>query len=160
MPLGELVGKVIGFVVVTAVLVVCGILVLLGHHASSDYLNTFMAAVLILVGLGTAGFGTFSIVGSIWTAKQRRREAVVHITPRSGPPSTPPAWGMNDVGRPGVVKMDRALAGADGMLVGSTRGSVRVVGMAGHSWDIPLGIGLLLAWTTVGCVLWSILAPH
>ncbi len=148
MPVGELVGKSIGFILVVGALVAGGILVLLGAHAYNDYLNGILGWGLIGLGLITGGMATFIIGGILYDARLREREAKVHITPRGGPPAPPPPWGMGDVGRPGggAVRVGDAPHGG---------GSPRVMSVAISNFDGPLLIAGLLAWTFITLVLFA-----
>ena len=98
----ELAGKVLGFGITAIALIAGGLLVLLGPHAYNDYLNVALGVLLILLGLGAGGFGTMVILGVVLDDRARQREERLHVTPRSGPPAPPPAWGMGDIGRPGA----------------------------------------------------------
>lgn len=142
MPLREIVAKATAFGLTAAALFAGGILVLLGPHAYNDYLNTALGVLLILLGLATGGMGTVVIVGVIAVSRARAREESLHVTPRSGPPAPPPAWGMGDIGRPGAVTGAPGEAGHGG-------GAVRVMSAVTRSWDAPLIVAALLAWTIV-----------
>ncbi len=149
MPVGEVVGKSIGFILVVAALAAGGILVLLGAHAYNDYLNGILGWGLIGLALITGGMGTFIIGGILYDARLREKEAEVHVTPRHGPPAPPPPWGMGDVGRPseGVVRVgDTAPRGG---------GSPRVMSVAVSNVDGVLLLVGLLAWTFLALVLFA-----
>ncbi len=150
MPVREILVKAIQFAVITAVIVGAGILVIAIPHGYRDNLmNLVLGGVIILTGGITGLFGAASVLRSILDARAKRREATLHVTPRNGPPTTPPPWGMGDVGRPGVIKVDRS--------VGTPRGGVRVVGLPIRHLDVPLVVGGLLVWTLVALIL---LAPR
>jgi hypothetical protein len=153
MPVREIVGKVLGFGLVSLALIAGGIFDLLGGHVYNDYLNAALGIILILMGLGTGALGTALIVGILYEAKLSRQEGQVHITPRGTPPAAPPPWGMADVGKPpgaGVVRVGEA-AGAHGA------GSPRVMSVVVSNLDAPMLIVGLLAWTILTLVLF---APH
>jgi hypothetical protein len=149
MPLREIIGKSIGFGLVSAACVGGGFLVFYGPHAYNDYFNTPLALLLILLGLGVGGLGTFLIVGIIVDARLRQREAELHITPRPGPLAPPPPWGMADVGRPGAgtVRDSQPRGG----------GGPRVMSVALSNLDAPILIAVLVIWT-IGFCIW--LAPR
>ena len=143
----EIAGKLLGFGATALALIAGGILVLVGPHAYNDYLNTALGVILILFGLAAGGFGTMVILGVILDAREREREASLHVTPRSGPPAPPPPWGMGDIGRPGgggVATVGDAPRGG---------GSVRVMSVSVRNWDGPLLVGALLAWTVVALII-------
>ena len=147
MPFRELVGKLVGFGLTALALIAGGLLVLLGPHAYNDYLNVALGVILIALGLGAGGFGTMVIAGVILDDRARQREESLHVTPRSGPPAPPPAWGMGDIGRPG---------GGGGTPVGDGPrggGSVRVMSVVARNWDGPLLIGVLIVWTVVALLI-------
>jgi hypothetical protein len=144
----EIAGKMFGFGITALALIAGGILVLLGPHAYNDYLNVALGVMLILLGLGAGGFGTMVIVGVILDARAREREERLHVTPRTGPPAPPPAWGMGDIGRPG--------AGGGVAHVGETPrggGSVRLMSVTVRNWDGPLLIGALMVWTVIALLI-------
>jgi hypothetical protein len=144
----ELAGKVFGFGITALALIAGGLLVLLGPHAYNDYLNVALGVLLILLGLGAGGFGTMVILGVVLDERARRREESLHVTPRSGPPVPPPAWGMGDIGRPG--------AGGGVAHVGDGPrggGSVRVMSVTARMWDGPVFIGVLIVWTVVALLI-------
>ena len=143
----EIAGKLLGFGATAAALIAGGILVLVGPHAYNDYLNTALGVILILIGLSAGGFGTMVILGVILDARQREREARLHVTPRSGPPAAPPPWGMGDIGRPGGGGVATVGDGPRG------GGSVRVMSVSVRNWDGPLLVGALLAWTVVALII-------
>ncbi|MGH7722200.1 MAG: hypothetical protein ACRENL_05115 [Candidatus Dormibacteria bacterium] len=148
MPFRELTGKMIGFGVTALALIAGGILVLLGPHAYNDYLNVALGVILILFGLAAGGFGTMVIAGVILDARARDREERLHVTPRSGPPAPPPAWGMGDIGRPGagggVAQVGEGPRGG---------GAVHLVSVTVRNWDGPLLIGALIVWTFVALLI-------
>ena len=149
MPVRELAGKTLGFGLTAIALLAGGILVLLGPHAYNDYLNVALGVIMILLGLAAGGFGTSVILGVIVDARARARDEALHVTPRSGPPAPPPAWGMGDIGRPGagnVAHVSEVRRGG---------GSVRVMSVALRSWDGPLFIGFLVAWTVVTLIFFA-----
>jgi hypothetical protein len=143
----EIAGKLLGFGATAAALIAGGILVLVGPHAYNDYLNTALGVILILLGLSAGGFGTMVILGVILDAREREREARLHVTPRSGPPAAPPPWGMGDIGRPGRGGVATVGDGPRG------GGSVRVMSVSVRNWDGPLLVGALLAWTVVALII-------
>jgi hypothetical protein len=152
MPVREIVGKTVGFGLVSLALIIGGVLDLVGGHVYNDYLNAALGIILILMGLGTGALGTFLIVGILYEEKLRRQDEQVHITPRGTPPAAPPPWGMADVGKPpGVVRVGEA-AGAHG-----GGGSPRVMSVVVSNLDAPMLIIGLLAWTVLTLVLF---APH
>jgi hypothetical protein len=150
MPVREILGKSIGFGLVSLATIGGGFFVLYGPHAYNDYFNTPLAVVLILAGLGIGGLGTVFIAGIIIDARIRQREEEIHVTPRQGPLGPPPPWGMGDVGRPGqgLVRDSSVPRGGGGPRVMSVRLS---------NIDAPLLIGVLLVWT-IGMCIW--LAPR
>ena len=149
MPVRELVGKTLGFGLTAAALITGGILVLVGSHAYNDYLNGLLGWILILLGLGAGGLGTFLIAGIVYDARLRREEEQVHITPRGAPPAPPPPWGMGDVGRPGgVVRVGEAASPRGG-------GSPRVMSVSVSNVDGALLIVGLLAWTFITLVFFA-----
>src|ERR1017187_3852186 len=152
MPVREIVGKTVGFGLVAAALIVGGILDLLGGHVYNDYLNTALGIILILMGLGTGGLGTFLIVGILYEERLRRQDEEVHVTPRGTPLAPPPPWGMADVGKPsGVIRVGDAATSSGG------GGSPRVMAVVVSNLDAPMLIFGLLAWTVLTLVLF---APH
>jgi hypothetical protein len=88
------------------------------------------------------------IVGVILDARAREREERLHVTPRTGPPAPPPAWGMGDIGRPGA-------GGGVAHVSESPRGggSVRLMSVTVRNWDGPLLIGALMVWTVVALLI-------
>jgi hypothetical protein len=143
----EIAGKVIGFGLTAIALIAGGILVLIGPHAYNDYLNVALGVILILFGLGAGGFGTMVIAGVILDERARLREERLHVTPRSGPPAPPPAWGMGDIGRPGaggVAHVGEPPRGG---------GTVSLVSVVARNWDGPLLIVGLIAWTIVALLI-------
>jgi hypothetical protein len=150
MPVREIVGKTVGFGLVSVALIVGGILDLLGGHVYNDYLNTALGIILILMGLGTGALGTFLIAGILYEEKLHRQDEQVHITPRGTPLAPPPPWGMADVGKPpGVVRVgDAATAPGGG-------GSPRVMSVVVSNLDAPMLILGLLAWTVLTLVLFA-----
>ncbi|HEV7678978.1 MAG TPA: hypothetical protein VGQ42_10465 [Candidatus Dormibacteraeota bacterium] len=153
MPLREIIGKSIGFGLVSLACIAGGFFVFYGPHAYNDYVNVWLYAFLWLVGVGVAGAGALIILGIIADTRARQKEEELHVTPRPGPLGPPPPWGMGDVGRPGsgVVKMSEHGVAAGG------GGRVRVVQARLSYIDAPILIGLLLVWTAVMLV-W--LAPR
>lgn len=150
-PFRELIGKTLGFGLVAASLIVGGLLVFYGPHPYNDYLNGVLGLTLIALGLLAGGLGIL-VIGAVFVeARRQRRAHEVHIAPRSGPPSLPPAWGMGDVGRPGhgVVEVgDRGSSGG---------GTTRVMSVAVSNIDGPLLVLGLVAWTVVALIF---LAPR
>ncbi|HEX4755115.1 MAG TPA: hypothetical protein VH661_05115 [Candidatus Dormibacteraeota bacterium] len=143
----EIAGKVIGFGLTAIALIGGGILVLIGPHAYNDYLNVALGVILILFGLGAGGFGTMVIAGVVLDERARLREDRLHVTPRSGPPAPPPAWGMGDIGRPGaggVAHVGEPPRGG---------GTVSLVSVVARNWDGPLLIVGLIAWTIVALLI-------
>jgi hypothetical protein len=143
----EIAGKVIGFGLTAIALIGGGILVLIGPHAYNDYLNVALGVILILFGLAAGGFGTMVIAGVILDERARLREERLHVTPRSGPPAPPPAWGMGDIGRPGaggVAHVGEPPRGG---------GTVSLVSVVARNWDGPLLIVGLIAWTIVALLI-------
>jgi hypothetical protein len=147
MSVRELAGKVIGFGITALALIAGGLLVLLGPHAYNDYLNVAVGVLLILLGLGAGGFGTTVILGVMLDERARAREERLHVTPRSGPPAPPPAWGMGDIGRPGAGGVAHVSEGPRG------GGSVRVMSIAARTWDGPVLIAVLIVWTVVALLI-------
>jgi hypothetical protein len=143
----EIAGKVIGFGLTAIALIGGGILVLIGPHAYNDYLNVALGVILILFGLAAGGFGAMVIAGVIVDERARLREERLHVTPRSGPPAPPPAWGMGDIGRPGaggVAQVGEPPRGG---------GTVSLVSVVARNWDGPLLIVGLIAWTIVALLI-------
>jgi hypothetical protein len=153
MPLREIIGKSIGFGLVSLACIAGGFFVFYGSHPYNDYVNTALYVFLWLVGLGIGGLGALLILGIVADARARLREEELHVTPRPGPLGPPPPWGMGDVGRPGsgVVKM------ADHPRSGGGGGGVKVMQARLSNIDAPVLIGLLVVWTVVMLV-W--LAPR
>ena len=151
MPIREIIGKSVGFGLVSASCIAGGFFAYYGGHAYNDYVATYLPWVLWVTGLGVGGLGTLLIAGIIADSRAKRREEQLHVAPRPGPLGPPPPWGMGDVGRPGsgVVKMGEHPA--------TGGGGPRVVTVALSTLDAPLLIGLLLIWT-VGMLIW--LAPR
>jgi hypothetical protein len=143
----EIAGKVIGFGLTAIALIGGGILVLIGPHAYNDYLNVALGVILILFGLAAGGFGAMVIAGVIVDERARLREERLHVTPRSGPPAPPPAWGMGDIGRPGaggVAQVGEPPRGG---------GTVSLVSVVARNWDGPLLVVGLIAWTIVALLI-------
>ena len=147
MSIREISGKLVGFGLTAAALIVGGVLVLIGPHAYNDYLNVALGVILILFGLAAGGFGTMVIAGVVLDERARRREESLHVTPRSGPPAAPPPWGMGDIGRPGSGGVAHVGDGPHG------GGSVRVMSVVTRNWDAPLVIGALVIWTIVALLI-------
>jgi len=149
MPVGEIAGKTIGFVLVVGALVAGGILVLMGSHAYNDYLNGILGWGMIGIALITAGLGTIIIGGVIYDFRLQEKEAAVHVTPRGGPPMPPPPWGMGDVGRPGagVVRV--------GQVEPRGGGSPRVMSVAVSNIDGALLVAGLVAWTAITLIFFA-----
>jgi hypothetical protein len=149
-PLRELVGKTIGFGLTSVALIAGGVLVLLGNHPYNDYLNGLLGWILIVLGLGTGGLGTYLIGSIIYEARVRRDEERIRVAPRAGPPAPPPPWGMGDVGRPGggVVHVGDAAAHRGG-------GAPRVMSVAVSNVDGALLIVGLLLWTFLTLVFFA-----
>jgi hypothetical protein len=143
-PIREIFGKTLAFGISAALFIVCGVLVLTGAHAANDYLNAVLGWTLLGGGVLTAGFGVLSIAGIIYEQRARRAEQALHITPRSGEPGPPPAWGMGNVGRIEV--------GAD---QAPGKGGTRVMSVAVNNLDAPLIVGFLFAWTLVALLLFA-----
>jgi len=154
MPVKEIVGKTIGFGLVSLSCFGAAILAYVGSHPYNDLLlglvdaNLALAGILVLLGLGAAGLGTLIIGGIIYDARLQQREHQVHVTPRDGPPDVPPAWGMGDIGRP-------AGGGSGSGTIGG--GGTRVMSVSVSNWDTPVVIGVLMVWTVVALLL---LAPR
>jgi len=145
MPVREIVGKSVGFGIVSISCILGAVLVFYGPHAYNDYFNVPLGILLALMGVGTGGAGVLIIGGIIADARVRQREERLRVTPRPGPPAPPPPWGMGDVGRPPAER-----GGGGG-------GVPRVMSVAVSNLDGPLVIGFLLVWTLVFCI-W--LAPR
>ena len=151
MPVREITGKSLAFLLSGAAIIAGGVLVFYGPHAYNDYFNAAFAGLLILTGLSVWGFGTLTVLGIATQARRRAREEHVHVTPRPGPLGPPPAWGMGDIGRPGAgIKEVGGAAPTGG-------GGPRLMSVRVSNLDGPLVIGLLLLWT-VGMLIW--LAPR
>ena len=152
MPLREIIGKSVGFGLVSLACIAGGFFAYYGSHQYNDYVNTYLPWVLWVIGVGIGGLGALLIAGIIADSRARRREEELHVAPRPGPLGPPPPWGMGDVGRPGsgVVKMGEHPGAGGG-------GGPRVVSVRLSNLDAPLLIGLLLVWT-VGMLIW--LAPR
>ncbi|HEX3604577.1 MAG TPA: hypothetical protein VH134_01550 [Candidatus Dormibacteraeota bacterium] len=144
MPLKEIIGKAIGFGVVSISCILGAVLVFYGPHAYNDYFNVPLGLGLGLIGVGVGAGGVIVIFGIIADARVRQREARLHITPRPGPAGPPPAWGMGDIGRPPSERGG-----------GSGGGSTRLMSVAVSNIDGPLIIGALLVWTVAACILWA-----
>jgi hypothetical protein len=144
MPLREIIGKALGFGIVSLSCILGGVLVFYGPHAYNDYFNVPLAIVLLLMGVGTGGAGVLIIGGIMADARARRREEQIHVTPRPGPAGPPPAWGMGDIGRPPAERGGGAGGGG---------GSPRLMSVAVSNIDGPLLVGFLLIWTLVACVI-------
>jgi hypothetical protein len=151
MPLREIIGKSVGFGLVSLACIAGGFFSYYGPHSYNDYVNKYLPWFLWVVGLGIGGLGALLIAGIISDARARQREEQLHVAPRPGPLGPPPPWGMGDVGRPGsgVVKMvERPRIGG---------GVPRVVSVRLSNLDAPLFIGLLVIWS-IGMLIW--LAPR
>jgi hypothetical protein len=148
-PVREVITKTLAFGLTAAALVAGGILVLVGNHAYTDYLDGLLGWVLIVMGVGTGGLGVFLIGGIFYEARLRRAEEQIHVTPRAAPPAPPPPWGMGEVGRPGgIVRVGDATGPHGG-------GSPRVVSVSVSNVDGALLIVGLLAWTFVTLVFFA-----
>src|SRR4030081_3744081 len=101
MSIREMLAKSFGFGLVALGPIGAGILVFYGPHAYNDYFNTVLAAVLVLTGLGVAGFGALTILLELRERRAAEKEHVLHNTPRPGPVDPPPPGGMGDIGRVG-----------------------------------------------------------
>jgi hypothetical protein len=146
MPVREIIGKGLGFGIVSLSCILGGVLVFYGPHAYNDYFNPYLAIVLLLMGVGTGGAGVLIIGGIIADARVRQREERLHVTPRPGPAGPPPAWGMGDVGRPPAERGGGAGGGG---------GGPRLMSIAVSNIDGPLVIGFLLIWTVAACIVWA-----
>jgi hypothetical protein len=149
MPVREIIGKGLGFGIVSLSCILGGVLVFYGPHAYNDYFNVPLAVILLLMGVGTGGAGILIIGGIIADARVRRREQALHVTPRPGPAGPPPAWGMGDVGRP---RAERG-GGAGTAEGGGGGGGPRLMSIAVSNIDGPLLVGFLLVWTAVACII-------
>lgn len=149
MPIRELAGKTVGFVLVVGALAAGGILVLTGSHAYNDYLNGILGWGLIGFAVVTAGLGVFIIGGILYDAQLREREEQVHVAPRGGPPAPPPPWGMGDVGRPGGGVMQVGEPGPRG------GGAPRLMSVPASNADAVLLVAGLLAWTILTLVFFA-----
>jgi hypothetical protein len=152
MPLREIIGKSVGFGLVSLACIAGGFFAYYGPHDYNDYVNIYLPWVLWITGLGIGGLGALLIGGIIADARARKREEELHVAQRPGPLGPPPPWGMGDVGRPGsgVVKMSE-----HPRIVGG--GVPRMMTVRLSNLDAPLLIGLLVVWT-VGMLIW--LAPR
>lgn len=146
MPARELIGKVLAFGIAAAAFFVCGALVLVGQHASNDYVNGFLGITLIALGLLTGGFGVVSVAAMLYERRQEQQESQLHITPRDGEPGPPPAWGMGDVGRPSVTVVGDTAVG---------KGGSKVMSVAVSNLDAPIFVVGLLAWTLIALILFA-----
>jgi len=142
MPVREIIGKSIGFGIVSLSCILGAVLVFYGPHAYNDYFNVPLGLVLALFGVGTGAAGVLIIGGIIADAKVQRKEDQLQITPRQGPAGPPPPWGMGDVGRPPAERGG-----------GAAGGSPRLMSVAVSNIDGPLIIGFLLVWTVVACII-------
>jgi hypothetical protein len=143
MPVREIIGKSLGFGIVSLSCILGAVLVFYGPHAYNAYFNIPLGIGLALIGLGVGAAGVIIIAGIIADARARQREERLHITPRPGPAGPPPAWGMGDVGRPPA---ERGGSGGGG-------GSPRLMSVAASNLDGPIVIGFLLLWTLVACII-------
>jgi hypothetical protein len=143
MPVREIIGKSLGFGIVSLSCILGAVLVFYGPHAYNAYFNIPLGIGLILIGLAVGAGGVIIIAGIIADARARQREGRLHITPRPGPAGPPPAWGMGDVGRPPA---ERSGSGGGG-------GSPRLMSVAVSNIDGPIVIGFLLLWTLVACII-------
>ena len=148
MPLRELFGKTIGFGLTAAALAGGGILVLVGSHAYNDFFNAILGWGLVLLGLMTAGYGSFAILAILYDARVSKQEHEVHITPRGGPPGPPPPWGMGDIGRPGA-------GGAIDVSGHGGGGAPRLMSVHTSNVDGAMLIVGLLAWTVLTLVFFA-----
>jgi hypothetical protein len=146
MPVREIIGKSLGFGIVSLSCILSGVLVFYGPHAYNDYFNIPLAIVLLLIGVGVGGAGVLIIGGIIVEHRSYQREEALHVTPRPGPAGPPPAWGMADVGRPPAERPGGAGGGGGG-------GSPRLMSITVSNLDGPLLIGFLLVWTVVACII-------
>src|SRR5207302_1406217 len=147
MPVREIIGKGLGFGIVSLSCIAGGILVFYGPHAYNDYFNVPLAIVLILSGLGVGAVGTVIIAGIVYDARVRQREEALHITARPGPLAPPPPWGMADVGRPGAGGVREV----GGRPVGG--GGPKVMSVAVSALDAPVLLIVLVIWT-IGMCIW------
>jgi len=152
MPLREIIGKSLGFGLVSLACIAGGFFVFYGPHPYNDYVNVWLFVFLWIAGVGIGGLGALMILGIIADARARRKEEELHVTPRPGPLGPPPPWGMGDVGRPGsgVVKMAEHPRAAGG-------GGPRVMSVHLSTIDAPIFLALMVLWT-VGMLVW--LAPR
>jgi hypothetical protein len=152
MPLREIIGKSLGFGLVSLACIAGGFFVFYGPHPYNDYVNVWLFVFLWIAGVGIGGLGALMILGIIADARARRKEEELHVTPRPGPLGPPPPWGMGDVGRPGsgVVKMSEHPRTAGG-------GGPRVMSVHLSTIDAPIFLALMVLWT-VGMLVW--LAPR
>src|SRR5450756_458319 len=114
MPVRELLGKSLTFLLVAGSVGAGGGLVLHGSVSGSDSYYIVLGYALLGLGVMTLAYGVFVIGAIYYDARLRRREGALHITPRSGPPAPPPAWGMGDVGRPSVIEVGRDIPSGGG----------------------------------------------
>src|SRR5579864_8827016 len=82
MPLREIIGKSIGFGLVSLACIAGGFFAYYGPHSYNDYINIYLPWVLWLIGLGIGGLGALLIAGIVADARERRREEELHVTPR------------------------------------------------------------------------------
>jgi hypothetical protein len=64
MPVREIIGKALGFGIVSLSCILGGVLVFYGPHAYNDYLNVPLAIVLLLMGVGVGGAGVLITGGA------------------------------------------------------------------------------------------------
>jgi len=145
MSVGEFIRNVAVWLLGAALFVACGILVFQGGgaHAANDYINKALGFTLIGLGILTAGFGAFSFAGIYYEERMRRRDEQLRVTPRQGTPSTPPAWGMGNVGR---IQVSEKSVG---------KGGTRAMSVAVNNLDAPIFVVALLVWTVVAVILFA-----
>ena len=152
MPVREILGKSVAFLLIGAVCIGGGAMVFYGPHAYNDYFNAVLAIVLILAGLGVWGFGALTVLAIVAEARRSAHGHSVHVTPRPGPLGPPPPWGMGDIGRPGATGVREV-----GSAAPQGGGAPRLMSVRVSSIDAPIMVGVLLVWTVAMLIL---LAPR
>jgi hypothetical protein len=134
----KLIGKAIAIAVVAVATAWSGVVVLLGPHAYNDYLNVPLGLGLIAMGVLFAGYGLLVIGGDLADQRNANAKARLHLTPRAGDYTVPPAWGMGQVGRPDTKMMVTEPGG---------KGGVKVMSVKASNVDAVIFVVGLLIWT-------------
>lgn len=154
----QTIGQLLAGLIVSGLLIAGGLLLLGQPTAGTDYVGPF-------VGKSLVGFGVLVLLITLaitaFLAEDLRRTRAAErlvVTPRTGEPTPPPAWGMRTIGMTGVdLPHGSAIASKAGdispLLQG--KGGVSIVSSASIAWDVPLVLGVLLVWTVVATLLFA-----